>query len=238
MAIFKTLILCSLALLYGCDGIQSSIPAISKYKSDKAEGIIGYWNLESFFIIKDGKLEALALKDMGSGSYIYYIQDNSSGLFFNKDYLYSLKSTSIEDGKTEEVGNLNLRVKNINKNTHLMQVCSTQKNEKNFCYYTYLAIEKDQAHLYPLYERNLDNKTKNILGFLYINAKDRNNITLPDDFVNEHGDDFIDSLINNKITYPVPRDESGLFAANLKKVSFEEATSVIDNAKKQGRRAQ
>lgn len=178
-------VLVLLFFLSGC-GITSQTPILGKNESDQLDEAPGYWGCGNPSTnVKDIELTVPLL-----------IEDNSSGGFFNKDYLYRVKSLTGESDP-DGVDEWTLRAKNY-KQTYALQFCENDKREKHkdskTCHYLYAVKQGEFFNGFFLHDYNMSSDIKDLLGDLYINAKERNNIMLPDDFVANHGKKLIGAI--------------------------------------------
>ena len=227
MKICKASFLSFVLLLYGCSiGLYSQKPIFGKDKSDKIDGISGYWVYESDSIIENGKLIQKPVNL--DGQQISLIEDNSKGFPFFKDYIYKL--SLIKADKNDKSSFLELRARKARQG-YLLQACVINDPSEHACYFHYLTIKDNKIFLYPSYDRNLPEETKNILGVTYINAEDRNSIEIPNDFIDHHGAEILESLTEKQIIYPVlntEKDDASTFMLIGKRISREEAKTRID----------
>lgn len=212
---FLPIVLVLVFFLSGC-GITSQTPILGKNESDQFDEAPGYWGCGGPSAdVKDLKLSSAFL-----------IEDKSTGEFFNKDYVYrgkALSGKSDPDGGDEWI----LRAKKY-KQTYALQFCNNDKREKykddRIFYYHYAVKQGEFLNVFDLHEKNLSSEIKDLLGELYINAKDRNDIKLSDDFVASHGKKLIDTIARS-----LPKaDLTDKIARTCKKISGEQARAIID----------
>jgi hypothetical protein len=190
--------------LAGCDaGIMSKKPILSKNESDSIENAVGYW-----------KCKERSGRDAGRP---ILIEDDSTGTFF-KDRKYKVKALS---GKQEEQDFSVMRAKKLN-NTYAIQGC-TEEREKIECVYAYIISSDNGFNLYPTHDINLSKAVKDVLADVYVNAKKRDEIQLPDGFVASKGKALIEALSKSQ-----PKADLTDEFFICEKISIDKARELVD----------
>ncbi|MFM8332806.1 MAG: hypothetical protein ACKN9T_14070 [Candidatus Methylumidiphilus sp.] len=192
--------------LVGCSsGIESKKPILLENESDIIVNANGYWKC----IGKVGHERA----ELGP----YLIEDNSTG-FILKDRKYKLKPLF---GKPEETYSFVVRAKKSDE-TYALQACSGEA-EKFECVYAYMIRSNNGFNLYPTYDMNLSKVVKEVLADIYVNAENRNEIKLPNEFVNSKGKLFIESISKSQ-----PKADLTDECFICEKISIDKARELVD----------
>jgi hypothetical protein len=183
-----TFIICG--ILTGCaPGIYSLKPILNDHDADTFDRVIGYWKCTE--------------PDSADSSPLLVQIGHNTVAVSGKEHTYTI--IPVEQNTDQSNQDIPLmRIKN-NDNMHALQICAatekkgaSKKSDKT-CTYFYLTEENNGSfNLYQTIDANLSVDTRNILGKLYKNAKDKNEIELPDSFVSSKGKALLDSLANNK----------------------------------------
>lgn len=200
--------------LSGC-GITSRTPILGKNESDQLDDAPGYWRCAG------SSADVKNTQDY----VLYLIEDKSTGRFFNKDYVYRVKKLT---GKNDpfEIDEWILRARKYNS-TYTLQSCDNDNDSKLpsiSCSYVYAIKQGELFNVFLLHERNISSEIKDLLGDLYINAKDRNAIELPNDFVATHGKKLIDTIGRSLPKADLTDKVTGV----CKKISGEQARAIFD----------
>lgn len=196
---FAYLVLAALVFLGGCSGgIHGARPILVADESDALAGAAGYWESSN------GKVVAL-------------IEDESTGVFL-KDYVYKLTFLASDGGEVK------VRVKRRDA-AYAVQACVDDKTDpkKLSCFFLH-ATWKEAGQTMTISattDANLSAEVKDALGKLYIQASDKNNIKLPDDFGGPKGKALLAAIAGMT---PRPGAEG---VVDIRKITGEQARARI-----------
>ena len=213
-------------MIAGCNyGITSKKPILSKGESDAIEGMAGYWIYQ-----KDKNKD----KPYSEPSMAVLVEDKSSDTLLSKDYLYNLTLFTIDsEEKTISGDPIELRAKK-SKNGYIIQACPDSKKlgseSESLCIYSYARRSDDKFFITPLLNKSLTPQIKSTLGIAYIKSENKNDIKLPDDYINNQGKRLIQAIIESDINrYGLTNNEDDIFFLN--KASLNEVELFLASEK-------
>lgn len=200
-----------LTVFAGCDnGLYSHVPLIEKGQGDKFEDPQGYWKMTE--------------PDKEDDPLLLYVEDISTGRFL-RDHEYTLKILDNDGSFTEN--HLFVRVKK-KAATYVIQLEAKEDkpDQKDEFIYSFIIKEKDQYYWFPTYENNLNPDVVNVLSAIFINARNRSSILLPDEFINKNGNQLLKALLRSQ-----PKIDLTNTFYQLNKISLAEAKTIIDKVR-------
>ena len=224
--IFFIIVVAISFMIAGCNyGITSKKPILSKGESDAIEGMAGYWIYQ-----KDKNKD----KPYSEPSMAVLVEDKSSDTLLSKDYLYNLTLFTIDsEEKTISGDPIELRAKK-SKNGYIIQACPDSKKlgseSESLCIYSYARRSDDKFFITPLLNKSLTPQIKSTLGIAYIKSENKNDIKLPDDYINNQGKRLIQAIIESDINrYGLTNNEDDIFFLN--KASLNEVELFLASEK-------